>query len=325
MAENNIKLGVSLYSFTSLYNTYKLDFEGLLKKASEMGYEGIEIVAAQMVPEYPNPSDEWLEEFKRLLKKYNLHLVCWSAYIDMGIRSDRDLSEAEIIQYTRNDLIYAKKAGADLVRTQHAITPAIFKKMLPFCKELGMKLAIEMHSPHHPDVPVWKEFLEIMAEPESQGYLGVVPDFSIFQHTPHKLALDYYISGGFDKEKLDKVVKLHDKGKTKDEILSSNTFTDYEKKCIEEIEHRFSAPAKVADLAKLIPYSFYIHGKFHYIPEECIDPTIPYEEIIPLIKRLGYKGYIASEYEGHGLNPNEETQEQLSRFVAMNTRLLSNR
>ena len=38
-------------------------------------------------------------------------LVCWSAYIDMGIRSDRDLTPEEIIQFTRNDMIYAKKAG----------------------------------------------------------------------------------------------------------------------------------------------------------------------------------------------------------------------
>ena len=127
--------------------------------------------------------------------KYELEPVCWSAYIDMGIRSDRDLTEEEIIQFTVNDLIYAKKAGFPLVRTQHAISPKIFRQMIPFCKELGVKLTIEMHHPHHPEVPVWKEYFEIM-KGEGKGWLGFVPDFSIFQTMPHKLYLDQAISFG---------------------------------------------------------------------------------------------------------------------------------
>ena len=112
----NIKLGISLYSFSTEYIHEKLDLEGVLKKARDMGYKGVEIVAAQMVPDYPYPTDEWLEMFKGLLDKYQLEPVCWSAYIDMGIRTDRDLTEDEIIQYTVNDLIYAKKAGFPMVR-----------------------------------------------------------------------------------------------------------------------------------------------------------------------------------------------------------------
>jgi sugar phosphate isomerase/epimerase len=322
MSNNDIKLGVSLYSLSSLYNTRRLDFEGLLKTVKNMGYEGIEIVAAQMVPEYPNPSDEWLEGLKNLLKKYDLKLVCWSAYIDMGIRTDRDLSEEEIIQYTRNDLIYAKKAGAELVRTQHAITPEIFRKMVPFCKEIGMKLAIEMHSPHHPNVPVWKEYLKLMADPASEGLLGIVPDFSIFQHTPAKLAIEMYIHDGFDEKKLRTVIKMHDGGNSMEQTLSSDEFTAYEKHVIGEIYHTCSSPAKLSDLKKLIPYSFYIHGKFYYIEEDCTDPSIHYDQIIPIIKELGYKGYIASEYEGHLFSLDNDPVEQLSRYVTMNRRLL---
>ena len=172
----DIKIGVSLYSLTTQFIHGELDLEGCLKAVHDMGYKGVEIVAAQMVPDYPFPSDEWLYYFRGLLEKYDLEPVCWSAYIDMGTRTDRDMTEAEIIQYTVNDLIFAKKAGFPLVRTQHAISPDIFRKMIPFCKELNMKLSIEMHWPHHPDVPVWKEYFEIM-KGEGKGYLGFVPDF----------------------------------------------------------------------------------------------------------------------------------------------------
>ena len=83
--ENKIKIGCTIYSFSYFYDLRLMDLEEILKKTHEMGYEGIEIVAAQMTPEYPNVSDAWIEEFKALLDKYQLHLVSWSAYIDMGI------------------------------------------------------------------------------------------------------------------------------------------------------------------------------------------------------------------------------------------------
>ena len=66
-----------------------------------------------MVPEYPYPSDRWLNEFRELLQKHGLQPICYSAYIDYGIRTDRDLTEEEIIQFTVNDMIYAKKAGIE--------------------------------------------------------------------------------------------------------------------------------------------------------------------------------------------------------------------
>lgn len=318
--ESKIKIGISLFSLTPLYVSRKMSFEDCLKAAHDMGFEGVEIVAAQMVPEYPNPSDEWLEYCKEQITKHQLKLVTWSAYVDMGIRSDRDLTTEEIVQYTRNDLIYAKKVGAEIVRTQHAITPEIFRKMLPFCKELDIKLTIEMHSPHHPDVPVWKEYLDIMAEPETEGYLGVVPDFSIFQYTPHKLAIDSYIAGGCRHEKLKQIINDHNEGLSAEEIIAGGDYSDDEIKSVHDIKHRFNAPAKVDDFRKLLPYAPYIHGKFHYLTEECSDPTIPYEELLKMMVEFGYEGYIACEFEGHSFE--EDPRIQLKRFVTMVNRIL---
>ena len=171
---DKIRYGVTLYSYSNEYVNGILSFEEILRTVKAQGYTGIELVASQMVPGYPYPSDEWLAQLKALLEEIGLEPVCWSAYIDMGIRSDRDLTEDEIIQFTVNDLICAKKAGFPMVRTQHAISPKIFRKMIPFCKQLDMKLTIEMHHPHHPEVPVWKELIEIMRG-EGKGVLGLCP------------------------------------------------------------------------------------------------------------------------------------------------------
>lgn len=317
----NIKLGVSLYSFSTEYIHEKLDFEGLLIKAKNMGYKGIELVAAQMVPEYPYPSDEWLGSFRLMMEKYGLEPVCWSAYIDMGIRSDRDLTEDEIMQFTINDLIYAKKAGFPMVRTQHAISPKIFKKMIPYCKALDMKLTIEMHHPHHPEVDVWKEYFEIM-KGEGKGYLGFVPDFSIFQTHPHKLYLDQALSLGCREDKLAEIVKMHDEG-TDLEVIKNGDFTDLEKEIAEEMRGKFSAPARIEQLKDVMDCIFYIHGKFYYLDNDEHDVCIPFEEIVTKIRDWGYDGFIASEYEGHHFDETVDSEVQLKHFVALMNKCLN--
>jgi sugar phosphate isomerase/epimerase len=319
MANNDIKLGATLYSFSSEFITDQMTLEDCLRKSSEMGYEGVEIVASQMVPGYPYPTDEWLAWFKDALAKYNLQPVCWSAYIDMGIRTDRDLTEDEIIQSTVNDLICAKKAGFPMVRSQHAISPKIFRKMIPFCKELGMLLTIEMHNPHHPEVPVWKEYFEIM-KGEGKGVLGFVPDMSIFQTKPHKLWLDEALSLGCRPEKMQELIDKHNRHVSEEELVSGD-YSPLELEYAADLAS-FNPPARIEQLKDLIDCAFYMHGKFYYIDEDLNEGSIPYEEILPKIRDYGYKGYIACEYEGHHFSLEESSTEQLRRYVAMTNKIL---
>ena len=98
---DKIRYGVTLYSYSNEYVNGILSFEEILRTVKAQGYTGIELVASQMVPGYPYPSDEWLAQLKALLEEIGLEPVCWSAYIDMGIRSDRDLTEDDIIPTIR--------------------------------------------------------------------------------------------------------------------------------------------------------------------------------------------------------------------------------
>ena len=269
--QNDIKYGITLYSFSTEYIHEKLDLEGIIKKASDMGYKGVEIIPAQMAPEYPYISDEWIDKLTGLLKTYELEPVCWSAYMDMGIRTDRDLTEEEIIQFAVNDLIYAKKAGFKMVRTQHAISPEIFKKMIPYCKDLDVQLIIEMHHPHHPEVDVWQEYFKIMRN-EGKGYLGYCVDFSIYQTMPHKLYLDQALSYGCRPEKLDEIIELHKKGGDM-KAVEAGDFNDIEKHTAEEMFDKFSAPAKIEQIKEYMDCCFYIHGKFYYLDNDDHDPS----------------------------------------------------
>lgn len=318
---NKIELCLTLYALSSEYVNGKYSLEDCLRKAKEMGYTGIELVASQMIPEYPYPSKKWMDEFTGLLKKYELRPVCYSAYIDMGTHSDRDLTEDEIIQSTLNDMRYAKYMGFDLVRTQHAISPAIFEKMLPYAKKIGIILSIEMHHPHNPEVPVWKEFLRIMDH--SDGYLGIVPDFSIFAETPHALHIKQAVEDfGCCEKKVAEIIKLHKAGTTEETLLQGE-YSDAEKEFIKDIFHTYgNGKAHLEWLDVILKNTVYIHGKFWYLEGEE-DHTIPCDKILPIIKASGYHGYIASEYEGHHFSDGIDSCEQLTRWVNMTKRILS--
>ena len=71
-----------------------------------------------------------------------------------------------------------------------------------------------------------------------------------------------------------------------------------------------------------MPLSPYIHGKFYVFDNDCTEPCIPYGEILPRVRALGYQGYIAAEYEGHHFDLSLDAQEQLRSFVTMFERYL---
>ena len=312
---DKIRYGVTLYSYSNEYVNGILSFEEILRTVKAQGYTGIELVASQMVPGYPYPSDEWLAQLKALLEEIGLEPVCWSAYIDMGIRSDRDLTEDEIIQFTVNDLICAKKAGFPMVRTQHAISPKIFRKMIPFCKQLDMKLTIEMHHPHHPEVPVWKELIEIMRG-EGKGVLGFVPDMSIFQNHPHEPWIQEALNEGCRKEVLDAMLEKHATQRPREEILAGD-LSKIEQFYGAQLIEDYDGATQVEQLRELMDCVFYMHGKFYYINDNLEEIAILYQEILTMVKDSGYEGYIACEYEGHHFDTQISAVDQLDRYVAM--------
>ena len=156
---------------------------------------------------------------------------------------------------------------------------------------------------------------------EGKGVLGFVPDFSIFQTTPHKLYLEQAVNDGCRPEKLEEIVKLHQTTKDLDAVKNGD-FNEQEKFVAEEMFGKFTAPAKISQIKDFIDCAFYIHGKFYYLDNDDHDPCIPYEEIIAEIKKAGYKGYIASEFEGHHFDDIIDSEKQLRHFVALNTKLL---
>jgi hypothetical protein len=68
-----------------------------------------------------------------------------------------------------------------------------------------------------------------------------------------------------------------------------------------------------------------IHGKFYQMTADCVEPSIPYDEIVRVLQQGGYQGYICSEYEGNRWIEDAEepdSVEQVRRQQVMLARLL---
>ena len=114
----NVKLGVTLYSFTREYCQGLMSLEDCIHTAKELGAEGFEIVATQMVPSYPYVSDEFLGQFRAICQYYDMEPVCYGANMDRGMWSGRDLTLDQMVEMAINDLKSANRMGCNVIREQ---------------------------------------------------------------------------------------------------------------------------------------------------------------------------------------------------------------
>ena len=56
-------------------------------------------------------------------------------------------------------------------------------------------------------------------------------------------------------------------------------------------------PRMLDELKEILPYSVELHGKFHYLGEDLVEPSIPYKEILAVVKDSDFDGYLICEYE----------------------------
>ena len=82
---SKVKTGITLFSLGTPYLKGELDLEGVIRTAAELGAEGYEIVATQMIPSYPFVSDEFVEFINKCKEKYGIGPICYSANMDRGM------------------------------------------------------------------------------------------------------------------------------------------------------------------------------------------------------------------------------------------------
>jgi sugar phosphate isomerase/epimerase len=260
------KRGVSLFSYAGEYGV-SMNLEDMLVEMHDMGARGLEILANAHIEGYPNPSQEWLENWDRLIEKYNIVPVEYGHWVDSRLYEGRELTTEESYDMLVQDFKLANRLGFKILRTKLGVIDDIL-------------------SP----VKNWREFVE-MALPMAEKYDVVMcPEI----HAPTLLK----------SKMVDDYVEFIEKHATKHFGLNID-FGVFETKRLPESEwgpNDFIMPesdhSPVEDIIPLLPYVYCCHAKFLKMSDDFEEVTIPYERIINTLKEHNWDGYLLSEYEG---------------------------
>ncbi len=302
---SNIKLGASLFCYGTEYARFEYDFEECVRQAAMAGATGYEIVGTQMLPSYPNVSDEFLGMVRDLEVKYGIAPQCYGSNNDRGLRPDRDLTDDEMLADAIIDLKTANKLGCKVMRVQWMMSPAAFERLAPYAELYDVKCGIEIHNPDTPKSKVMQEYMDVIKRTGSK-YLGFIPDFGFLAVAPNKPQWMKALAIGVKEEHLQMAAECKYAGMPLEEAQKKLAEAGAHPAIAGVLQGMYSfvqfrpkeeLPKMLEELKEILPYSFEMHGKFHYLSEDCVEPSIPYEEILTMLKEENYSGYIMSEYE----------------------------
>ncbi|MGN6711970.1 sugar phosphate isomerase/epimerase family protein [Anaerocolumna jejuensis] len=298
-----IKLGITLYSFTKEYVSGEYSFEDCIKRCSEIGVDGYEIVATQMIPSYPYISEEFLGMINKYAGEYGVRPISYGANTDRGMRFDRDLNDDELFVRTVQDIKSAHKLGCRVMRAQYLLSPENLVRIAPYAREYNVKVGIEIHNPETPSSPMMLKYLEAI-EKSGSHYIGFVPDFGCFADKPNIESYYGALQRGADEKMLDFAVGLKYDGIPMQDAVKILTDKNADAEVMASLYNMygflsFSKNPDFEGLKRILPYCFHFHGKFHAMEDDGNEMSIPYDKILPIIDDSGFDGYIVSEFEGH--------------------------
>lgn len=175
-----MKLGLSLYTFGADFHAGKIDVYTAIRQAAEMGCDGVELIAEQHIPGWPNPSLDDLTTIRELLASLNMELFCFSCYFGKNIRSDRPQTQDEMVHHAKRMIAMTAYLGAKVMRPAFTANPVseltdLVRLVLPTLEKYGVIWGVELHAPHPPSY--YLEALEAIESP----WFRLVPDFSCWQ------------------------------------------------------------------------------------------------------------------------------------------------
>ena len=275
---SNIKVGATLYCWTNEYATGRLSFADIVREAAKIGCEGYEVVATQMIPSYPYISDEFLDEVHRLADETGIAPVSYGANCDRGMLPDRNLTEDEMVNQGIIDIQSAHRLGCHVMRAQYLMGPNVLERLEPYARMYD------------------------------------VLDFGCFATKPNKPYWDQALANGAPLELLEMAAQMRYDGVPMEEAQARLAAAGANGAVFGAFSGmygfvQFSKEPDFECLKRIMKHCVHFHGKFHYLYENGEEASIPYDDVVGIIRDSDYEGYIVGEYENHpGVGTTEMTR-----------------
>ncbi|GLY81984.1 sugar phosphate isomerase/epimerase family protein [Actinoallomurus iriomotensis] len=284
--------GVSLYSYTGEYGvTSTLD--DCIEDVADLGATGLEILGEAHVAGYPTPSAAWIDAWFARLERYGLTPTCYGSWVDTRRFLGRAMTVDEAVWQLETDIRLAATLGFRYVRPKLGVVTSDLEpdpvwepateRVLDLAAEKGVVICPEIHWPSVIRSKVVDDYIAFIERTGTQHF-GLLMDTGVFQTKMH------HRTGGVAS-------RLGEGSARPPEV----------------------PVVPVSDLEDVLDHVVHVQAKFYEIDDELIDHYIPWAELLQIIVRRGWSGYLSSEYEGdYGIG---RAADQLRRQHALIRRL----
>lgn len=297
---SKIQRGVSLYSYQEEMFLGQMTVEDAIAHAVSLGARGIEILPEQNMPAFPNIDDAEIARWQEMLARHGAHFTCYDMFLDTKLRKGELLSDDEQVASIRRDLVLCNRLGIRNMRVLVFVRPDILARCVPYAEELDVHMGVEVHAPWHLEHAWILRTIEV-ADRLNTRHLGILPDMGIFMKHFSPVHRARFERQGARPEVAQFIVDQHE-----EKVMAEYTIYEVAVKrggnkaeiaMAETLRHSpYANPKRLKDYA---PYFRHIQAKFYEMNEDCTDPAIAYDEVIPELVKCGWEGTLSSEYEGN--------------------------
>jgi len=198
------------------------------------------------------------------------------------------------------------------------VRPDILERCVPMAEKLDVHMGVEVHAPWHLEHAWILRTIEV-ADRLGTKHLGILPDMGIFmKHYPPAFRARFERQGA-RPEVAQFIVDQHEQKVmceyTIYEVAVKMQGNKAEVAMAETLRHApYANPKRIGDF---VPYFRHIQAKFYEMTEDCTDPSLAYDEVIPALVKAGWEGTLSSEYEGnrwiqdvHAVDSREQVRRQ---------------
>jgi sugar phosphate isomerase/epimerase len=301
---SKITRGVTLYSYQEEYYQHAMTLEDCLAELASIGCTGVQLIAEEMVPNYPNPPQAWVDHWHEMLGKYHLTPTNLDTFVDIYVGGHRNLSLQESVDTLVGQIKLANRLGFKVVRptTGPVETPAVelVERALPDAEKYDVRIAPEIHAPIPLEGNYIGSYLDLIHRTGTK-HMGFTLDFGVFCKRLPRVMVDYWVRHGAQPAVVDYVQKAFENAEPRDKVMAAVQkigATDGNMGLAGTSGGYGPITNTPAMLKPMAPYIYNIHGKFYEMTDDLTEYSIPYQEIIPALVNLGYSHSIDSEYEG---------------------------
>ena len=325
-ASNRLKRGVTLYSYQEAFYTHAMSLEDCLSESSTIGATHIQIIAEEMVPDFPNPSDRWLDQWKDWMAKYHLVPDVYCQFQDTVLTKGVDQPLDQGMAMLERDLKLANRMGCTKMRLLIGTDLTVAEKAIPLAEKYNVWMGFEVHAPATLDCKLVHRWIEIVDRHKTR-HMGILPDFGIFQARPNRVQRDRQIRDGALTESIAHYIEEEWAKETPRQAVAEEVAKRHPKpgdtQYVTSVYNIHMEDPKV--IVQLKGYIQNFHTKFYEMTEDYHEYSIPYEKVIPVLVEGGVEASLSSEYEGQrSIQDTFETNEceQVRRQHVMLRRLL---